>query len=169
MAEETVWTGSPSQFKNLHVYVLCVIAIIAVFVVCFLFKLPALVMLLAIFPAIYAFWEYLLVRSHFYRLTTERLLTTTGMFSKCTDTLELYRVQDMRSKQSFFERIAGLESVELISSDIDTPSLIMSFVPSSLKLLDKIREQVESCRLQKRTRAFDVDIEHEHDQDPDHQ
>lgn len=157
MAEETVWMGSPSQYKNLGTYVLCGFIAIVVVTVCLMFKLPGWLLLLVILPAGYALWEYLLLKSHFYRLTTERLLTTFGMFSKTTETLELYRVKDMRTKQSFFERLTGLESVELMSSDLDTPDLVMDFIPSNLKLLDKIREQVEACRVQKRTREVDLE------------
>src|ERR1700677_4160694 len=111
MAEETVWTGSASQYKNLGAYVLC--AVIAVIVVtgCYLLKLPGIIMLLALVPVAYAFWKWLLLNSHSYKLTTERLLTTIGVFSKTTETLELYRVKDMRCRQSFFERLAGLEKI----------------------------------------------------------
>ena len=104
MAEETVWTGSSSQFKNLGIYLLCGFIVIVIVVVCILFKLPGWLLLLAVLPAGYAFWKWLRLKSHFYRLTTERLLTTMGMFSKTTETLELYRVKDLRTKQSFFER-----------------------------------------------------------------
>lgn len=157
MAEETVWTGSSSQFKNLGKYLLCALVVVVVVIVCLLFKLPAWLMALAALPAVYAFWEYLLLKSHFYRLTTERLLTTHGLFSKTTDTLELYRVKDLRTKQSVFERLVGLESVELLSSDVDSPELVMDFIPANLKLQDKIRDQVESCRVQKRTREIDLE------------
>jgi uncharacterized membrane protein YdbT with pleckstrin-like domain len=157
MAEETVWTGSSSQFKNLGTYVLCGFIVLVIVVVCPMLKLPGWLLLLALLPAAYGFWHYLLLKSHFYRLTTERLLTTQGLFSKTTETLELYRVKDMCSKQSLFERMAGLESVELISSDVDTPDLVMDFIPTNLKLLDKIRDQVESCRVQKRTREIDLE------------
>ncbi|HWB58134.1 MAG TPA: PH domain-containing protein [Chthoniobacteraceae bacterium] len=157
MAEETVWTGGSSQFKNLTAYALCGILFVGIVVVCYEFQPPKLVYLLALAPLVYGFWKYLLLKSHFYRLTTERLLTTQGLFSKTTETLELYRVKDMRCKQSFFERLVGLESVELLSSDVDTPDLTMDFIPASLKLLDKIREQVESCRVQKRTREIDLE------------
>jgi uncharacterized membrane protein YdbT with pleckstrin-like domain len=157
MAEETVWTGSTSQYKNLGTYVLCIVVALVIPIVCYLFKLPAIILLLVLVPLVYAFWKWLFLKSHSYRLTTERLLTTEGIFSKCTDTLELYRVKDIRMTQSVFERMVGMESVELLSSDLDTPELVLDFVPSSLKLQDKIREQVEACRVQKRTREVDLE------------
>ena len=135
MAEETVWTGSPSQYKNLGIYLLCIF----------------------ILPIPYAFWKWLTLKSFVYRLTTERLLTTEGIFSKDTESLELYRVKDFRVRESFFERLFGLESIELLSSDLDTPDIVMDYIPKSLGLSDKIRQQIETCRVQKRTR--DVELE----------
>ena len=135
MAEETVWTGSPSQYKNLGIYLLCIF----------------------ILPIPYAFWKWLTLKSLVYKLTTERLLTTEGIFSKDTESLELYRVKDFRIKESFFERLFGLESIELLSSDLDTPDVVMDYIPKRLGLSEKIRQQIESCRVQKRTR--DVELE----------
>ena len=135
MAEETVWTGTSSQYKNLGIYLLCIF----------------------ILPIPYAFWKWLTLKSLVYKLTTERLLTTEGIFSKDTESLELYRVKDFRIKQSFFERLFGLESIELISSDIETPEVVIDYIPKSLGLGDKIRQQIETCRVAKRTR--DIELE----------
>ena len=157
MAEETVWTGCASQYKNLVTYVLCALVAIIIPVLCYLFQLPAIIVVLDIIPLVYAFWKWFVLRSVSYRLTTERLLTTEGIFSKTTESLELYRVKDMRTRESLFERLGGLESVELISSDVDTPDIIIDFIPKRLHLLDKIRGQVESCRVQKRTREVDLE------------
>jgi uncharacterized membrane protein YdbT with pleckstrin-like domain len=157
MAEETVWTGSASQYKNLGTYVLCAAVAVIIPLICYLFKLPGIILALDIVPIVYAIWKWFVLKSRSYRLTTERLLTTEGIFSKCTETLELYRVKDMRTRESLFERLGGLESVELLSSDLDTPDIVMDFIPKHLQLLDKIRSQVESCRVQKRTREVDLE------------
>jgi uncharacterized membrane protein YdbT with pleckstrin-like domain len=135
MAEETVWTGTSSQIKNLGIYLLCIL----------------------ILPIPYALWKWLLLKSHVYRLTTERLLTTEGILAKNTESMELYRVKDFRVKQSFIERLFGLESIELLSSDLDTPDVVIDYIPQSLGLSDKIRQNVENCRVQKRTR--DIELE----------
>jgi uncharacterized membrane protein YdbT with pleckstrin-like domain len=135
MAEETIWTGTSSQYKNLGIYLLCIL----------------------ILPIPYALWKWITLKSRVFKLTTERLITTEGLLAKSTESLELYRVKDFRVKQSFVERMFGLESIELISSDLDTPDVVVDYIPSSLQLSDKIREHVENCRVQKRTR--DIELE----------
>src|SRR5207249_12124708 len=71
MAEETVWRGTSSQWKNFGLYILC-----ALF--CWL-----------IVPIFIALARYLHTKHKVHDLTTERLKITQGYFSKVTDTLEL--------------------------------------------------------------------------------
>lgn len=156
MAEETVWTGTPSQLKNLPAFAVAALADLLIVFLAILLRLPAALALLALTTA-HVFWKVLLIQSRQYRLTTERLLTTEGIFSKTTETLELYRVKDLRMTQSFAQRLFSLESIEMISSDQDTPDLVIDSVPQSLGLSDKIRANVETCRVQKRTSEVELE------------
>ena len=92
-----------------------------------------------------------------YELTTERLKTTEGVFSKVTDTLELYRVKDLETRQPFWSRMCGLEDVDVNTSDLSTPFVRIDSVPIALGLGDKIRNAVENVRLQKRVREIDIE------------
>jgi uncharacterized membrane protein YdbT with pleckstrin-like domain len=135
MAEETLWTGTSSQYKNLGIYLLCILVI----------------------PIPWALWKWLTVKSCTYQLTTERLLTTEGVLSKTTESLELYRVKDIRMTQPFLLRLFGLENIELTTSDADTPDIIIDYIPKNLNLGDKLRAQIEICRVQKRTREVELE------------
>ena len=83
MAEETIWRGTSSQMKNLGLFILCGLF-------CWL-----------IVPIFIALARYLQTKNKIYELTTERLKITEGVFSKVTDTLELYRVKDIETRQPF--------------------------------------------------------------------
>lgn len=158
MAEETVWTGTSSQLKNLGVYLVCFFLVpVGLVISLLLFHLPVFVVFFDLLLVPYVLWRWLVVRSRVFHLTTERLLTTDGIISKTTESLELYRVKDLRMRQSVFERIFSLETVEVISSDAATPELFIDYIPKSLQLGDKLREQVEACRVQKRTREIDLE------------
>jgi membrane protein YdbS with pleckstrin-like domain len=130
MAEETVWRGSSSQWKNLGVFILCGLF-------CWL-----------IVPIFIALARYLQTKCKIYELTTERLKITEGVFSKVTDTLELYRVKDLETQQPFLHRLA---------SDLSTPFVFVEAIPSSVGFGDKLRNQVEIIRTQKRVRELDVE------------
>src|SRR5947199_10255259 len=139
MPEQTVWRGTSSQWKNLVVFILCGLF-------CWL-----------IVPIFIALSRYLQTKNKIYELTTERLKITEGIFSKITDTLELYRVKDLETRQPFWSRMFGLENVQVNTSDVSTPFVLLDAVPIKLGLGDKIRNAVENVRMQKRVRELDIE------------
>ena len=139
MAEEIVWRGTSSQWKNFGVYILC-----ALF--CWL-----------VVPIFIALARYLQTKNKIYELTTERLKITEGIFSKVTDTLELYRVKDLETRQPFLYRLVGVENVQMNTSDTSSPFIFIQAIPRAVGLGDKIRNQVEIIRQQKGVREIDVE------------
>jgi uncharacterized membrane protein YdbT with pleckstrin-like domain len=139
MAEEIVWRGASSQWKNFGLYVLS-----ALF--CWL-----------IVPIFIAMKRYLQTKNKIYELTTERLKITEGIFSKVTDTLELYRVKDLETRQPFLYRLVGVENVQINTSDTSSPLIFIEAIPHGVGLGDKIRNQVEIIRQQKGVREIDIE------------
>jgi uncharacterized membrane protein YdbT with pleckstrin-like domain len=139
VAEEIVWRGTSSQWKNFGVYLLCGLF-------CWL-----------IVPIFFALAYYLQTRCKVFELTTQRLKITSGVFSKVTETLELYRVKDIETRQPFFSRLVGIENVQMTTSDASSPFVLIAAVPSSVEFADKLRNQVEIIRQQKRVREIDIE------------
>jgi membrane protein YdbS with pleckstrin-like domain len=139
MAEQTVWRGTSSQWKNFGLFILC-----ALF--CWL-----------IVPIFIALARYLKTKNKVYDLTTERLKITEGVFSKAIDTLELYRVKDLETRQPFLYRFVGIENTQVNTSDVSSPFILIEAIPSTVALADKIRNQVETIRAQKGVREIDVE------------
>lgn len=139
MPEETIWRGPSSQWKNFGVYLLCGLF-------CWL-----------IVPIFIALARYLQTKCKVYELTTERLKITQGVFSKVTETLELYRVKDLETRQPFFYRLVGVENIHINTSDLTTPFVFVEALPSSVGFADKLRNQVEIIRQQKKVRELDIE------------
>jgi membrane protein YdbS with pleckstrin-like domain len=139
MPEQTVWRGPSSQWKNLGVFILCGLF-------CWL-----------IVPIFIALSRYLQTKNKIYELTTERLKITEGILNKVTDTLELYRVKDIETRQPFLYRMVGVENVQMNTSDTSSPFIFIEAIPSTVGLADKIRNQVEAIRAQKGVREIDVE------------
>ena len=76
-------------------------------------RLAPLLLLLLIVPVGFALTRFIVTRSKIFELTNERLKITQGVFSKVTDTLELYRVKDIETRQPFLYRLGGVENVQL--------------------------------------------------------
>jgi uncharacterized membrane protein YdbT with pleckstrin-like domain len=167
MDEEPIWKGTSSQWKNFKQFVL-VIIVLAVCV--WLHKWKAVspwIYLLVVPPFIWAFWRWLTVKTTFYALTSERLVTTHGILTKVTDTLELYRVRDLRIVQPLFLRMLGLQNVQIITTDATTDSIVLDYLPTADDLGERLRKSVEDCRDAKRVRAMDIVNENPGDQGGD--
>ena len=139
VTEEIVWRGTSSQWKNFWVYLLCGLF-------CWL-----------IVPVFFALAYYLKTRCKVFELTTQRLKITSGVFTKVTETLELYRVKDTETRQPFFSQLVGIENIQMNTSDASSPLVLIEAVPSSVGFADKLRNQVEIIRQQKRVREIDIE------------
>ena len=137
--EEIVWRGTSSQWKNFGIYVLCGL-------LCWL-----------IVQIVFAMIYYFKTKCKVFELTTQRLKITSGVFTKVTETLELYRVKDIETRQPFFSRLVGIENVQMTTTDVSSPIVLIEAVPSSVGFADKLRHQVEIIRQQKRVREIDIE------------
>jgi uncharacterized membrane protein YdbT with pleckstrin-like domain len=137
--EVEVWSGSPSQLSRFKDY--CV----------------ALLLSLLLIGIPYALWIYLDVKTRRFELTTQRLKVHSGVLSKKTDELELYRVKDTRYEQPLMLRLFGLGNVIIVSSDSTSPVSMLSGIKDGHVVRERIRELVEERREQKRVRVAEVE------------
>ena len=166
MPETTVWRGTSSQWRNFGRYLFALILaaiVIAIWVVARIREPVSIrnfspyILLFLIVPIFMASAAYLQIKNKIYELTTERLKTSEGVLSRVTDTLELYRVKDLETRQSLFSRIVGIENVRINTSDASSPLILIAGVRSKIGLADKIRNQVEAIRTQKGVRELDIE------------
>jgi uncharacterized membrane protein YdbT with pleckstrin-like domain len=166
MPEQTVWRGTSSQWKNSGAFIFWGIA--SLLLICFSVilsraantgtaRVGPLLLLLLLVPISIVATRYLATKSKVYELTNERLKITEGVFSKVTDTLELYRVKDIETRQPFIYRLVGVENVQLNTSDTSSPFVLIDAVPCKVGLADQVRNQVETIRQQKGVREIDVE------------
>lgn len=139
MNQETpIWSGSPSQWVNFPLYVLCLLF--------FWLVVPLFVMA----------WKWLVLKNTTYELSSQRLKLRQGVLNKDMNDLELYRVRDYKLEQPFFLRLLGLSNITLNTSDSTTPMVVLRAVPGGESLRDQIRAAVEQCRIAKGVREIDV-------------
>jgi membrane protein YdbS with pleckstrin-like domain len=106
------------------------------------------------------FWLALLRRillarySHFYRLTSRRLFVSTGLFVRRRDQLELLKVQDVYTRQTFTQRLFSLGTVIVVSKDQHFPVLYLTGVDDPKGVMDLIWRQ---SRAERDNRSVHVD------------
>ena len=159
MNEQPIWAGSPSQVKNISPFFFAAVVALGILFLTLVVPYPPWIPGIGFIgiPVIYGLCRWLSVGAQRFELTSERLLTSRGFLSRTTDSLEFYRVKDMRIIQPFLLRLFGLENIELITSDVTSPIVVIDHIPSRLRLGDKIRAQVEACRVAKGTREVEME------------
>ena len=159
MPEDTIWKGSSSQWINLGAFALLGASIpISITLHVWLRDkgVGPWIYFLVLAAALWALWKWALLRATEHHLTNERLLTTSGILTKVTNTLELYRVRDLKVVQPLFLRILGLQNIEIYTADASSSEVALRYVHTSLGLPDRIRQSVESCRQRKNVRVMDM-------------
>ncbi len=91
-----------------------------------------------------------------YSLSEDRLFIKTGLFNLRTEEIILYRIRDISLRRSFGQRIFGVGTVHICSSDHTCPELDVKNVRHSEKVKEMIHEQVEKMKLERRVRVNEL-------------
>jgi uncharacterized membrane protein YdbT with pleckstrin-like domain len=157
--ETILWRGTPSQWTNFVTYVFCLILAAGVVAAYFFMPQPPqpLVLLGLLVPGLWALGRWIATRCQRYEVTSERVKITTGLLSRHTNELELYRVRDYTIVEPFWLRLVGCGNVLLMTADSSNPTFILRAVPHAAALKDQIRTHTERMRQRRGVRSLEVD------------
>ena len=91
-------------------------------------------------------WVFLRHVTTRFKITRRRVESEHGVFSKQVDSLELWRVLDVRYHQSLFDRILGNAKITLIGTDQTDPQLVLYGAPNHRRLFEALRDAVQDAR-----------------------
>ena len=91
-----------------------------------------------------------------YRLSEDRLFCETGFLNLRSDEVLLYRVQDLELTMSLGQRIFGVGTVCVHSSDKTMPHLDLKNVKNPREVKELIHQYVEQAKDKRRMRATEV-------------
>lgn len=155
--EVSVWHGTPSQWTNFGTYLLCLLLAAGIVTAYFLTLLGPIVLAGLALPALWAIGRWIATRCERYEVTSERIKITTGLLSRRTNELELYRVRDYSVVESFWLRLVGCGNVVLVTADRTTPHTVLRAVPGAAGLKDQIRVHTERMRQRRGVRDLEID------------
>lgn len=98
----------------------------------------------------------LICRSRRYTLTNQRLRLESGIIAKQVEELELYRVIDTAADQSVMQRLLGVGTVVVVSSDQRSPQFVMPWVQDPRTLREEIRQLGEARRRWRKVSEIEV-------------
>ena len=154
--ETVLWRGSPSQWTNLGTYLFALVVAGFVIAAWDLTKAGPLVLVALAFPVLLIVVRWLKTGSEVYEITTERIRFSTGIFSRRTSELELYRVRDYTVVEPFALRLIGRGDIVIESADRSTPEFVIHAVPRVNALKDQIRTHTERMRQRRGVRDLEI-------------
>ena len=107
-----------------------------------------------------------------YALSDDRLFLETGLLSTQCEEILLYRVRDISLKITLGQRIFGVGTVTILSSDKSMPVLELKNVKNPRACKEQIHQAVEEMKLSRRMRVGEIlgdghDGQDDHDDDWD--
>ncbi len=87
-----------------------------------------------------------------YAMSEDRLFLSTGLFSIRDDVVLLYRVRDIDTRRSLFQRIFGVGTIIVMSTDKTSPNLVLKNVKDPVMVRELIHNQVEEMKMKRRIR-----------------
>ncbi len=91
-----------------------------------------------------------------YAMSEDRLFVSEGFLSIRDDEVLLYRVRDIDTTRSLWQRLFGVGTVTVVSSDKTMPALVLKNIKDPVQVKELIHRQVEEMKLKRRVRIGEI-------------
>ena len=91
-----------------------------------------------------------------YALSNDRLFLSVGCLSIQDEEVLLYRVRDIDTSRSLWQRLFGVGTVTVMSSDKSMPTLVLKNVKDPISVKEMIHQQVEQIKIERRVRFGEI-------------
>ncbi len=102
-----------------------------------------------------------------YSLSCDRLFLSVGFFTIRDEEILLYRIRDINTTRTLWQRLFGVGTITVCSSDRTMPTLEIKNVRDPRMVKELIHDNVEQAKLKNRVRysevAGDVDMDDDFD------
>ena len=91
-----------------------------------------------------------------YSLSDDRLFISVGFLSIKDDEILLYRVRDIDTSRTLWQRLFGVGTVKVMSSDKTMPVLELKNIKDPMMVKELIHGAVEEMKLKRRVRVGEI-------------
>ena len=91
-----------------------------------------------------------------YAISEDRLFLSVGFWSIRDEEILLYRVRDISSKRTLWQRLFGVGTVTVTSSDKTCPTLVMKNIKRPMEIKELLHNQVEEMKMRRRVRVGEI-------------
>ena len=91
-----------------------------------------------------------------YAISEDRLLLSVGLFNIKDEEILLYRIRDINTSRSLWQRIFGVGTITVLSSDKSLPTLVMKNVKNPIAVKELLHAQVEDMKVRRRVHLGEI-------------
>lgn len=91
-----------------------------------------------------------------YALSEDRLFISVGLLNIKDDEVLLYRVRDIDTSRNLWQRLFGVGTVTIMSSDKSMPTLVLKNIKDPVYVKELIHTQVEEMKIRRRVRFGEI-------------
>lgn len=91
-----------------------------------------------------------------YALTEDRLFLSVGLLNVKDDEVLLYRVRDITTSRTLWQRLFGVGTVTVVSSDRTQPTLVLKNIKNPIEVKEQIHQAVEEMKIRRRVRVGEI-------------
>lgn len=91
-----------------------------------------------------------------YALSEDRLFVSVGLLSIKDDEVLLYRVRDIDTVRTLWQRLFGVGTITVMSSDKSMPTLVLKNVKDPVMVKELLHTQVEEMKIRRRVRVGEI-------------
>ena len=91
-----------------------------------------------------------------YSMSEDRLFISVGFLNIKDDEILLYRVRDIDTSRNLWQRLFGVGTISVMSSDKTMPTLVLKNVKDPVFVKELIHKQVEEMKIKRRVRFGEI-------------
>ncbi len=146
--EETLWHGTPSWLLLLGKIIRALIVAIVLpliyyfgrdFLAQYSTYVWAIIAIVILWQIVEVFIALTRIKTTIYTITTQRVILERGITTKSVEDIDLRYIDDTQFSQSLIQRMLGIGSVTIISSDKVAPTYVLRGIPNPRGIREMIR------------------------------
>lgn len=91
-----------------------------------------------------------------YAISDDRLFQSDGLFNIRDEEVLLYRIRDINTTRTLWQRIFGVGTVTVHSSDKSQPILELKSIKDPIRVKELLHQQVEDVKIKRRVRIGEI-------------
>ena len=91
-----------------------------------------------------------------YGMSEDRLFISVGFLNIKDDEVLLYRVRDIDTARTLWQRIFGVGTITVMSSDKTMPTMVLKNIKNPVEVKELLHAQVEEIKLKRRVRIGEI-------------